>query len=53
VVTARLTLGWPGSVIHLPKTFIPLGSALIAAVTVDGFAMDVKHSAVQAQCLPS
>jgi hypothetical protein len=53
VVAARLTLEWPGSLILFPRTFIPLGSTLTAAVTVDGFEMDVTHSAVQAQCLPS
>jgi hypothetical protein len=36
-----------------PKTFTPLGSTLTVTVTVDGFEMDVKHSAVQAQCLCS
>jgi hypothetical protein len=53
VVAARLTLEWPGGIILFPKTFIPLASTLTASVTVDGFEMDVTHSAVQAKCLPS
>jgi len=53
VVAARLTLEWSGSITLYPKTFIPLGSTLTAAVTVYGFEMDVTHSAVKAQCLAS